>query len=140
MSPVLEVVRTCENPVLKIIIALASLSIVPVSSAYAQNMTRSQENAVRSANSYLDFKGFSRNGLIDQLSSQYGDGYDVEDATIAVDSLTVDWDAQAARAAETYLEFKGFSCRGLIQQLSSEYGGKFTESQATFGAEQAGVC
>lgn len=110
------------------------------SSASAQSMTRSQANAVRSANSYLEFKGFVRNGLIDQLSSQYADDYEVEDATIAVDSLTVDWDAQAVRAAETYLEFKGFSCRGLIQQLSSEYGDKFTESQAKFGAEQAGVC
>ena len=108
--------------------------------ATAQSMTRPQSNAVRSANSYLDFKGFSRDGLIDQLSSEYGDGYDIDDATVAVDSLTVDWNAQAARSAEGYLEMMGFSCQGLIEQLSSDYGDKFTESQAKFGAEQAGAC
>lgn len=31
------------------------------------------KNAYRSAQSYLDYKGFSKQGLIDQLSSEYGD-------------------------------------------------------------------
>uniref|UniRef100_UPI0040482345 Ltp family lipoprotein n=1 Tax=Yoonia sp. TaxID=2212373 RepID=UPI0040482345 len=51
--------------------------------ASAQNLTGPQRNAVRSAESYLSFTGFSRAGLIDQLSSSYGDGYDVADATAA---------------------------------------------------------
>jgi hypothetical protein len=99
-----------------------------------------QQNAIRSAKSYLDLKGFSREGLIDQLSSDYGDRYSVADATFAVDSLNIDWDSQAARAAKSYLELKGLSCDGLIQQLSSSYGDKFTESQAAFGAKASGVC
>jgi hypothetical protein len=99
-----------------------------------------QQQAVRSAQSYLDFKGFSRQGLIDQLSSEYGDQFSVQDATAAVDSLNVDWNAQAVKAAQSYLEFKGFSCQGLIDQLSSPYGDQFTVDQASFGARQAGVC
>lgn len=108
--------------------------------ASAQELTGPQKNAVRSAESYLVFSGFSRAGLIDQLSSPYGDGYELADATVAVDSLSVDWNAQAARSASRYLEMTGFSCNGLIEQLSSEYGDKFTLSEATFGAHQAGAC
>lgn len=84
--------------------------------------------------------GFSRDGLIEQLSSPYGDGYSVSDATAAVDSLSVDWNAQAVRSAEQYLQMTGFSCSGLIEQLSSEYGSKYTIDQATYGAKQAGAC
>ena len=54
---------------------------------WADSLTGPQKNAVRSAKQYLSFKGFSRSGLIQQLSSDYGDGYNVDDATVAVDSL-----------------------------------------------------
>lgn len=104
------------------------------------SMTVQQKNAVRSAKQYLSFKGFSRDGLIQQLSSDAGDGYDVQDATVAVDSLNVDWNEQAVKAAQAYLEFKGFSCKGLIQQLSSSAGDKFTKEQAEYGAKGVGVC
>lgn len=106
----------------------------------ADALTPAQENAVRSAENYLEMKGFSRLGLIGQLSSEYGEQFDIADATVAVDSLSVDWNAQAARAAESYLEMKGFSCNGLIDQLSSEYGDQFTQAQAASGAQQAGAC
>jgi len=50
---------------------------------------------------------------------RYGDKFSVENAAVAVDSLNVDWNAQAVRFAESYLKMSGFSCQGLIQQLSS---------------------
>jgi len=84
--------------------------------------------------------GFSRDGLIQQLSSDAGDGYDVSDATIAVDSLDVDWSEEAVRSAKNYLSMTGFSCDGLIEQLSSSAGDKYTRSQAIYGAKQAGAC
>ena len=70
--------------------------------------------------------GFSRKGLIDQPSSEYGSKFPVDDATIAVDSLDVDWNAQAEKSATQYLNTMGFSCDGLIQQLSSAAGSKYT--------------
>ena len=121
-------------------IAVLSFAMLGASIASAQNLTGPQKNAVRSAKSYLSFRGFSRVGLIDQLSSPYGNGYNVADATAAVDSLSVDWNAQAVRSANQYLEMTGFSCNGLIGQLSSDAGDKYTESQATYGAQQAGAC
>ena len=117
-----------------------STTATPPGSATSRNLTAAQQNAVRSANSYLQLSGFSRQGLIDQLSSEYGDRFSVGDATVAVDSLSVDWNTQAARSAASYLALSGFSCQGLIEQLSSEHGDKYTVEQATHGATQAGIC
>ncbi len=108
--------------------------------AQESGLTPAQRNAARSAQNYLNASGFSRQGLIGQLSSEYGDKFSVADATAAVDSLDVDWNAQAARSAAQYLKISGFSCQGLIQQLSSEHGDKYTVQQATYGATQAGIC
>lgn len=121
-------------------VAFLSCALVGASVASAQTLTAQQQNAVRSANAYLSMSGFSRDGLIAQLSSPFGDDYEVADATTAVDSLTVDWNEQAARSARQYLSMSGFSCRGLINQLSSDFGDKYTVSQAEFGARQAGAC
>lgn len=104
------------------------------------NLTASQANAARSAEQYLSMTGFSRDGLIHQLSSSAGDGYALSDATAAVDSLDVDWNENAARSAKQYLDISGFSCQGLIEQLSSRAGDKYTVEQATYGARQAGAC
>ena len=120
------------------------LGAVPVAMATSTDgraeLTAAQRNAARSAQAYLKVSGFSRRGLIDQLSSEHGDKFSVEDATAAVDSLNVDWNAQAARSAAAYLKISGFSCRGLIDQLSSDHGDKYTVEQATYGAKQAGAC
>lgn len=121
-------------------IALIGTSVMATMPALAQPLTGPQKNAVRSAKQYLSISGFSREGLIEQLSSDFGDGYDVDDATIAVDSLHIDWKKQAVRSAKQYLSISGFSCRGLIEQLSSSAGDKYTESEATYGAQQAGAC
>lgn len=114
--------------------------VLTMSSAWAQGLTNQQSNAVRSAQLYLSIQGFSRSGLIGQLSSEYGDGYSVRDATVAVDSLNVDWNRQAVKSARLYLSISGFSCRGLIEQLSSSYGDGYTQAEATYGARQAGAC
>lgn len=105
-----------------------------------EGLSRPQKNAVRSAEQYINMTGFSREGLIEQLSSEYGDGYGIEDATIAIGSLNIDWNEQAVRSAEEYLDMTGFSCDGLIEQLSSSAGSKYTVSEANYGAQQAGAC
>lgn len=120
---------------------LAMIAVLfPATPTWADSLTGPQKNAVRSAEQYLSFQGFSRSGLIKQLSSDYGDAYNVADATVAVDSLNIDWNKQAVRSAKQYLSIQGFSCKGLIRQLSSDAGDGYTESQATYGARQAGAC
>ncbi len=119
--------------------AAATAKAAPTAPA-GPTLTNQQQNAAKSARSYLNFAAFSRQGLIDQLSSEYGDKYPVQDATIAVDSLNVDWNAEAVQSAKSYLKLTAFSCQGLIDQLDSPYGEKFTVDQATYGAQQAGAC
>lgn len=129
---------------MKNLLARAALPLIALSMltapSFAQSLTGPQKNAVRSAKQYLDMSGFSRAGLIQQLSSDAGEGYDKKDATVAVDSLNVDWNKQAERSAKQYLDMMGFSCKGLIQQLSSSAGDRYTKEQATHGAKAAGAC
>jgi hypothetical protein len=121
----------------------------PTADAPAQTQTQapaepeftvSQENAIESAKSYLNFSAFSELGLIDQLSSKYGEGFSKADAVFAVNHIEVDWNEQAAKSAKDYLDTSSFSCQGLIDQLESQYGERFTHSQAVYGAQQTGLC
>jgi hypothetical protein len=100
-------------------------------------LTTAQENAIEAAESYLDFGGFSRQGLIDQLTSDHGEGFRKKDAEFAVDYLDVNWKKEAVESAESYLETGSFSLDGLIEQLESEYGDQFTHAQAVYGAKRA---
>lgn len=106
-------------------------------------LTTAQSSAVRSAKSYLSFKGFSRAGLSEQLTSEYGEGFAPEDAEFAIAQLeatgAVDWNQEAAEAAKSYLDFQGFSRDGLYEQLTSEYGEGFTPEQANFGLAAVGL-
>jgi hypothetical protein len=94
--------------------------------------TIGQKNARESAESYLDFSAFSRQGLIDQLEFE---DYSTEDAEYAVDILNVDWKEQAAKSAESYLEFTSFSRNGLIDQLVFE---GYTQEEAEYGVTAVG--
>ena len=88
----------------------------------APEYTTAQENAIASAEDYLDTMAFSRNGLIEQLSSEYGEGFSKADAKFAVNHIDVNWNEQAAKSAKDYLETMAFSRSGLIEQLESEFG------------------
>ena len=95
--------------------------------------TVSQKNAKRKAESYLDFSGFSRSGLIKQLEYEK---FSTNDATYAVDNIVVDWNEQAAKKAQSYQDLSGFSREGMITQL--EFDG-FTTDQANYGADSVGL-
>lgn len=98
-----------------------------------EDVSVAQKNAVRKAESYLETSSFSRSGLIDQL--QFED-FSAEDATFAVDNITVDWNEQAAKKAASYLETSSFSRQGLIDQLTFE---GFSASEAEYGVSQTGL-
>lgn len=95
--------------------------------------TVSQKNAVAKAKSYLDFSGFSRSGLIEQL--EY-DQFSHADAVYGADNSGADWNEQVARKAKSYMEFSAFSRGGLIEQL--KYDG-FTQAQAEYGTDSVGL-
>lgn len=92
--------------------------------------TLEQENTLGTARSYLDLTGFSRQGLIDQLSSEYGSGFPLDVATWAADTVGADWNAEAVESAQSYLDLRSFSRQGLYEQITSQYGGQFTPEEA----------
>jgi hypothetical protein len=96
-------------------------------------MTASQEQAIGTAEDYLQGQSFSRKGLIEQLKYE---GFSKADATYAVTHITVSWNEQAAKTAENYLDGQHFSRSGLIEQLEFE---GFTHAQAVYGVNKAGL-
>lgn len=102
-------------------------------------LTSGQENALAAAENYLSIAPFSHDGLIQQLSSEYGDGYSKADAAYAADHVDVDYKEQAVKAAKNYLDISPFSRSGMVEQLSSEYGDQYTREQAEYGATKAGL-
>lgn len=96
-------------------------------------LTAGQKNAIGTAQSYLRFSGFSRQGLINQLLFEK---YSVEDATFAVDHIGANWNEEAAETARAYLRTSSFSRQGLIDQLIFE---KYTRAEAEYGVSAAGL-
>jgi hypothetical protein len=107
--------------------------------AAAKPPTVAQEQAIESAQGYIEMSGFSRAGLIEQLSSSAGEGFKKADAVYAVNHINVDWNAEAVESAKGYLEMGGFSRSGLIEQLSSTAGEKFTLKQAKYAVKKVGL-
>lgn len=91
-----------------------------------------QAQATLKAKSYLRMGGFSRKGLIHQLTFE---GFSDTEASATVDRIAPDWNEQAAQKAKSYLKMGGFSRKSLIHQLVFE---GFTSDQAEFGAQSVG--
>lgn len=101
--------------------------------APATSATVSQKNAVRKAQSYLSYSGFSRDGLVTQLEFEK---FSHEDAVYGADNSGGNWNQEAAQKAKSYMDMSGYSRDGLIQQLLFE---KFTQAQAEYGANAVGL-
>jgi hypothetical protein len=104
----------------------------PVEEPEDQGLSMGQQQAVESAQSYLDMGGFSRKALIEQLVFE---DFSKAEAEFAVDYIGPDWNAQAAQSAQNYLDMGGFSRKSLIGQLRFE---GFTQAQAEYGVNAAG--
>jgi hypothetical protein len=107
----------------------------------APAMSAAEQQAVDSAQSYLALgQGFSKAGLLKQLTSSYGAGFTAANAQFAINYLKPDWDAQAVLSAKGYLALgQGFSRSGLTQQLTSSYGAGFTQAQAEYAVSKVGL-
>lgn len=94
--------------------------------------TMAQQNAIGTAQDYLDYSGFSRTGLIEQLEYE---GFSTEDATFGADNAGADWNAEAAQTAQDYIDYSSFSRQGLYDQMAYE---GFTAEQIEFGLAAVG--
>ena len=105
----------------------------PVQTQAASGQSVAQKNAVRKADSYLEFAAFSRSGLIEQMEFE---GFSADDASYAVDHIDVDWNEQAAEKAASYLDMSSFSRQSLTEQLVFE---GFTSAEADYGVSKTGL-
>lgn len=95
--------------------------------------TTSQKNALAKAKEYLDFIGFSRDGLIGQLEYEK---FSHADAVYAVENCGANWRDQAVRKAKEYLNNIAFSYSGLVDQLVFE---KFSNADAVYAVDKCGA-
>lgn len=97
---------------------------------------RAGARALASAESYLEMSGFSKQGLYEQLSSSYGEGFTQSEAQYAVDHVDADWNQEAVESARSYLDMSPMSRTALIDQLSSDAGEGFTYAQAVYAVNK----
>lgn len=99
------------------------------------SVPREYRNALRSAENYSELMHMSKQGIYDQLTSEYGDKFPAEAAQYAVDHLDVDYYQNALESAKNYSEMMGMSDREIYDQLISEYGEKFTPEEAQYALD-----
>jgi len=109
---------------------------------WVDKLTVEQQQVLQSAVNYLtDGQGFSKAGLIDQLSSSSGEGFPRRDVILVVKHVKPNvWYHQAVESAKSYIsDGMGFSHDGLIQQLESSSGEGFTHAQAVYAVKKVGL-
>lgn len=99
----------------------------------ASNVSAGESNALKSAKSYLDMGGFSKESLKGQLEYE---GYDANQIQYALDNCGADWKEQALESAKSYLSDDiGFSKLGLMDQLEYE---EFTSDEVQYAIDNCG--
>lgn len=99
------------------------------------NVPTEYKSALRSAKTYSEMMHMSKQGIYDQLTSEYGDKFPAEAAQYAVDNMTADWNANALASAESYSDTMHMSKQGIYDQLTSEYGDKFNAEEAQYAID-----
>ncbi|WP_339000266.1 Ltp family lipoprotein [Lactococcus garvieae] len=91
----------------------------------------------KTAISYLNTAHLSKQGLYDQLTSEYGSQMTPEEANAAIARLDplVNWNNLAVVSAQSYRDTGNLTGQALLDQLTSEYGSKFPADQAQYGVD-----
>jgi hypothetical protein len=97
--------------------------------------TKEETNALKKAQSYATTMHMSKQGVYEQLISEYGEGFTTEAAQYAIDNLNVDWNANALKKAKSYQDNMNMSKKAIYQQLISSYGEQFTKEEAQYAID-----
>lgn len=93
------------------------------------SITREQRNALDTANSYLEYAGFSETRLREQLEYEE---FPQDAIDYAMDNIIVDWKEQALMSAESYDEYASMSDSRLYDQLIYE---GFSDEEAQYAID-----
>ena len=92
-------------------------------------------SALNQADTYANSMNLSKQGLYDQLVSEFGGQFKPEAAQYAIDNVNADWKANALAQAKTYQNDMSLSPAAVRDQLASEHGGQFTAEEANYAIE-----
>lgn len=92
-------------------------------------------NALAKAESYSEMMHMSKQGIYEQLTSEYGEKFSADAAQYAIDNLDADWNANALAKAKTYQQSMNMSKSAIYDQLVSDYGEKFTKEEAQYAID-----
>lgn len=100
-----------------------------------EELSQEYKNALKSAESYSRTLHMSKQGIYDQLVSEYGEGFTHEEAQYAIDNIEADWNENALKKAKSYYENLSMSKDAVYDQLVSEYGEQFTAEEAQYAID-----
>lgn len=89
-------------------------------------------SALKKAETYSEMMHMSKQGIYDQLTSEYGEQFSPEAAQYAIDNLQADYNANALAKAQAYQDDMSMSPEAIRDQLTSEYGERFTQEEADY--------
>ena len=89
-------------------------------------------SALSQADTYANDMHLSKQGLYDQLTSEYGGQFSAKAAKYAINNVKADWKANALAKAKDYQEQQHLSPEAIRDQLTSDYGEKFTQAEADY--------
>lgn len=92
-------------------------------------------NALEQAKTYGETMHMSKQGIFDQLTSEYGGQFPIEAAQYAIDNLEIDYNENALETARVYYEELNMSKESIRDQLTSAYGARFTQDEADYAIE-----
>ena len=99
------------------------------------DVPKEYRNALIKAEQYNLLMHMSKQGLYEQLTSEYGENFTEEAAQYAIDHINADWNANALEKAKEYSDSMHMSKQGLFEQLTSEYGEQFTDEEAQYAID-----
>lgn len=103
--------------------------------AEKNSVPKEYKSALNKATSYANTMYMSRQGVYDQLVSEYGEKFSSESAQYAIDNVRADWNANALFKAKNYQNTMNMSPAAIHDQLVSEYGEKFTQTEADYAIQ-----
>lgn len=99
------------------------------------NVPTEYKNALKKGESYAKTMHMSKQGVFEQLTSEYGEGFPEDAAQYAIDNLDIDWNENALKKAQSYYKNMAMSRDSVYEQLTSEHGEKFTPEQAQYAVD-----
>jgi len=93
------------------------------------------KSALNKATTYASTMYMSKQGVYDQLVSQYGEKFSAVAAQYAIDNMKADWNANALTKAKTYQDTMNMSPASIHDQLTSVHGEKFTKAEADYAIQ-----